>query len=400
MPRFTFEAVDTAGARSTGAERADSEAALTRQLEARGLFALEVTEAPPAPLPLWRAGRRRRDVLELTRAIASLLAAGLPLTRALAAARGVTGPDVRDALDDVRARVDRGESLAAALRSFPQHFSPVYTGIVHAGERSGDLDTAFTRLAVQLEQAEQLRGRVLAALLYPALLAVAGASAVIALLVIVLPRFATLLLDAGAALPPSTRVLLAASSVLGRVWPLLLALAGAAFGALLWMRHSPNGRAAGARLLLALPFARTLRTQLLGARVARLLAALLGGGAPLYAALGDVQDAIDDPVARDEVRHVRERVRTGASLGDALAASPLFPPLLAQLVSVGEASARLGTFLEKAADLLDERTARAAQRLAVLAEPTLIVVLGGVVALIAYALLQAIYGINAGSFAP
>jgi general secretion pathway protein F len=198
MPRFTFEAVDTAGARSTGAERADSEAALTRQLEARGLYALEVTEAPPAPLALWRAGRRRRDVLELTRAIASLLAAGLPLTRALAAARGVTGPDVRDALDDVRARVDRGESLATALRSFPQHFSPVYTGIVHAGERSGDLDTAFTRLAVQLEQAEQLRGRVLAALLYPALLAVAGAIAVIALLVIVLPRFATLLLDAGA----------------------------------------------------------------------------------------------------------------------------------------------------------------------------------------------------------
>lgn len=400
MPRFSFEAVNAHGARSAGIERADSEAALTRQLEARGLHPLDVAEAPPRPLPFWRAARRRRDVLELTRAVASLLAAGLPLTRALAAARGVTSGDVREALDDVRARVDRGESLAAALRGFPEHFSAVYIGLVHAGERSGDLVTAYSRLATQLEQAEQLRGRILAALLYPALLAVAGAMAVVVLLVVVLPRFATLLLDVGAALPSSTRVLLAASTLLSQLWPLLIVLILALIGSVLWMRRSAAGRAAGARLLLALPLAGTLRAQVLAARVARLLAALLGGGAPLYAALGDVQEAVSDAIARDEVRAVRERVRTGASLGDALAASRVFPPLLAQLVSVGEASARLGAFLEKAADLLDERTERAAQRLATLAEPTLIVVLGGVVALIAYALLQAIYGINAGSFAP
>jgi general secretion pathway protein F len=400
MPRFAFEAVNEVGVRSTGTERADNEAALARQLEARGLFALEVTEAPPTAPSLWRASRRRRDVLELTRAIASLLGAGLPLTRALAAARGVTGVDVREALDDVRARVDRGESLAAALRAFPEHFSPVYTGVVHAGERSGDLDTAFTRLATQLEQAELLRGRVLAALLYPALLAVAGAIAVVALLVVVLPRFASLLLDAGAALPPSTRVLLAASALAAKLWPLLVGLVLLVPWAVVWMRRSPAGRETGARVLLALPYVRTLRAQVLAARVARLLSALLGGGSPLYTALGDVHDAVDDPVARDAVRAVRERVRTGAALGEALAASPLFPPLLAQLVSVGEASAQLGAFLDKAADLLDERTTRTAQRLATLAEPALIVVLGGVVALIAYALLQAIYGINAGSFAP
>ncbi len=400
MPRFTYEAVNHIGARSSGTERADSEAALTRQLEARGLHTLDVTVAPPTPSAFWRAGRRRRDLLELTRAIASLLAAGLPLARALAAARGVTSGEVREALDDVRARVDRGDSLAASLRGFPEHFSPVYIGLVHAGERSGDLVTAYGRLSVQLEQAEQLRGRILAALLYPALLAVAGAIAVVVLLVVVLPRFATLLLDAGAALPSSTRVLLAASAVLSALWPLLIVLAFAAATTVVWMRRSDAGRTAGARLLLALPFARTLRAQVLAARVARLLAALLGGGAPLYTALGDVHDAMADPIAREEVRSVRERVRTGASLGDAIAASAVFPPLLAQLVSVGEASARLGAFLEKAADLLDERTERSAQRLATLAEPTLIVVLGGVVALIAYALLQAIYGINAGSFAP
>jgi type II secretory pathway component PulF len=399
MPLFTFEAVNDAGTRAAGRRRAPSEAALARDLEARGLHVLAVRESAPPPVAPWQAARRRREVLEATRAIASLLAAGLSLARALDAARDVTSGLVRDALDDVRARVERGESIAGALRAFPDCFPPLYTGIVQAGDRSGDLVGAFARLAAQLERAEQLRGRVLSATLYPILLLVAGAFAVVALLVIVLPRFATLLADAGAPLPGSTRVLLAASALLGRTWPLLAALLLAAPAVLWWTRRTDDGRAAAARLLLAVPGVRTLRRDVLGARVARLLAALLGGGAPLYGALGDVLASLDDPVAREAVRAVRERVRTGASLGAALAADALFPPLLVQLTGVGEAAAQLDDFLRKAADLLDERTARTAQRLATLAEPALIVGLGIVVAAIAYALLQAIYGLNAGGFA-
>jgi type II secretory pathway component PulF len=132
--------------------------------------------------------------------------------------------------------------------------------------------------------------------------------------------------------------------------------------------------------------------------MARLLAALLGGGAPLYTALGDVVESLDDPIARDETILVRQRVREGATLGRAIAASPLFPAVLAQLVGVGEEASQLRTFLFKAADILDERAERTAQRLATLAEPALIVIFGAIVALIAFALLQAIYGINAGSF--
>jgi type II secretory pathway component PulF len=144
---------------------------------------------------------------------------------------------------------------------------------------------------------------------------------------------------------------------------------------------------------------RTVRRQVLAARITRLLAALIGGGAPVYVALGDVASTLDDPIARDVVHDVRERVRAGASLSAAFAAQSLVPALVPQLVGIGEASAQLDTFLVKTADLLDERTERTAQRLATLAEPVLIVVLGAVVAMIAWALLQAIYGINAGAFA-
>lgn len=402
MPRFTFEAVSDRGARATGVEHGESEAAIARELAARGLHVLTLREAP-APTAWraggWRAGRRRREVLEFTRALASLLPAGLPLAKALDAARGVTGALVREAVDDVRARVVRGEPLADALRAWPTHFPPTYTGLVQAGERAGDVGAAFARLAAQLERAEQLRGRVLAATLYPALLAVAGTLAIGLLLVVVLPRFATLLADAGATLPPVTRALLAVSSVLGRAWPLLLALPVVLGSVIVSLRRSDHGRRTLARAWLAVPFAGTLRRQVLSARIARLLAALVGGGAPVYVALGDVASTLDDPLARDAVSRVRERVRTGAALSSALAAEPLVPALVPQLVGVGEASAQLDAFLRKAADLLDERTERAAQRLATLAEPVLIVVLGLVVAAIAWALLQAIYGINAGAFA-
>jgi type II secretory pathway component PulF len=399
MPRFSFEAVTDAGARTRGVERAESEAAVAQQLEARGLHVLTVREDPPERAGVWRAGRRRRDVLELTRALASLLPAGLPLAKALDAARGVTGDQVRDALDDVKRRVERGESLADALRAWPELFPPTYTGLVHAGERAGDVASSFTRLAAQLERSEQLRGRILAATLYPALLAVAGTVAIVLLLVVVLPRFATLLEDAGAALPPVTRFLLTVSSVLGTVWPLLLA-APVLLGALITsLRRTESGRRTLARTWLSLPLVRTLRRQILAARITRLLAALIGGGAPVYVALGDVAATIGDPIARDIVHEVRERVRAGASLSAAFSTQAIVPPLVPQLVGIGEASAQLDTFLVKTADLLDERTERTAQRLATLAEPVLIVVLGAVVAMIAWALLQAIYGINAGAFA-
>ncbi len=397
MPLFTFEAVDAAGTRVRGTESASTAAALTSTLEARGLYLLDATETGSTANRSFTLGQRR-DVLEFTRAMAALLPAGLPLARALESAAGVTSGAVREAVTDVRARLVRGDALAAALTAFPAYFSPLYCGIVRAGERSGDLDGAFARLATQLDREEQLRGRVLTATLYPVLLAVAGACAVAVLLLVVLPQFTTLLTDAGAALPRSTRLLVAVSDLLVRLWPVLAGSAAGVVALLVWMQQTPPGRRVRARLLLSVPLVRTLRRQIVGARMARLLAALLGGGAPLYTALGDVIESLDDPIARDETVRVRERVREGASLKTAIAASPLFPGVLSQLVGVGEESSQLREFLFKAADILDERAERTAQRVATLAEPTLIVIFGAIVALIAFALLQAIYGINAGSF--
>ena len=400
MPNFAYQVVDGTGKRLRGNAQAVSSGALTRTLEARGLFVLDVAESADGEGGGRRAFRlgRRREVLEVTRALAALLPVGMPLAQALRAASGVASGDVKDALNEVKGRVERGETLSAALAQHRSLFSPLYVGLVRAGEKSGDLDAAFARLADQLERDEVLRGRVLSASIYPLMLATAGSIAVTVLLFFVLPRFVTLLEGSGATLPRSTATLLAVSSALHRAWPVLLLIPFGIAAFATWATNVEAGRRAWSATLLALPGVRTLRRYALAGRFARLVGVLLGGGAPLLTALDDTIESIGDPLARDDVARVRTRVREGSSLRAALAEGTLFPDLLAQLVGVGEDAGQLRVFLMKAADIFEERTERATQRLATLAEPAMIVTFGIIVAFIALSLLQAIYGINANSF--
>ena len=397
MSAFSYEVVDTDGKRRRGHAEAATPAALARSLEARGLLVVTVEERDERASGVFRPGRRR-EVLEVTRAMAALLPAGMPLVQALSAAGNVAGPEMLTVLHAVRARVERGESLALALAAHPALFSSLYVGLVRAGERSGRLDETFQRLANQLERDDALRSKLLSAMIYPLLLAGVGSIAVTVLLLFVLPRFAELLQGSGAALPASTAMLLNAANGARHYWPALL-LVPLAFGALAyWMRTTDDGRRTAARLWLAIPGVRTLRQYAIAARFARVVSVLLTGGAPLLTALDEATASVTDPLAKDDIGRIRERVREGTSLRQAVAESPLFPTMLSQLVGVGEDAGRLRDFLAKAADIFEERTERAAQRLATLAEPAMIVVFGAIVAFVALSLLQAIYGINAASF--
>ncbi|MEP6619103.1 MAG: type II secretion system F family protein [bacterium] len=399
MPSFAYQAVDQAGKRQRGTENAVSSGALSRTLEERGYLVIDVAEATSETDGKrgFKFGRKR-EVLEVTRALAALLPVGMPLAQALRAASGVASGEVRAALDEVRAVVERGDTLSNALAAHPQLFSPLYVGLVRAGERSGDIDSSFARLADQLDRDEQLRGRILSASIYPLLLACAGTLAVSVLLFFVLPRFVTLLEGSGAKLPTSTALLIGLSTLLHRFWPILLMIPAALLLLGAWMRTTTDGARAWSSLLLTLPGVRTLRQYALAARFSRLVGVLLGGGAPLLTALDDTIESIGDPSARDDSVRIRTRVREGISLRAAVAESRIFPALLAQLIGIGEDAGELRVFLLKAADIFEERTERATQRLAALAEPAMIVVFGAIVAFVALSLLQAIYGINANSF--
>ena len=396
--RWAYHAVDASGRRVRGAEEAADARQLAETLERRGLMLVRAGTAPADQASAGPGRGAAPQIIEVTRALAALLPAGLPLARALAASAHLVGGRTAGVLADVQGAVERGDALADALGRHPAAFSPFYIGVVRAGERAGDLDGAFARLATQLEREAQLRSRLVSAAIYPAILLGVGGIAVVVLLLFVIPRFAELLEGAGAQLPASTAALLWIAQAAGRGWPFLVAALGlgATVAAGAW--QSAAGRGVRARLLLASPGLGALRRGQLGARSARLLSVLLKGGAPLLAALDDAAATIGDPVARAELERVRARVREGASLQAALAESTVYPPVLRQLVGVGEESGRLEQFLAKAADLFEERSERAVQRLVALLEPALIVAFGLVVGFIALALFQAIYGVNAESF--
>ncbi len=396
MPGFEFRTITAAGRRERAAAVAADATTLRLDLEARGLTVLDIRESDPA-----NGARGRRishaALEDAMRALAALLPAGLPLARSLDAAASTAPPALAERLLDVRARVERGEPLAAAFAAHGDVLSPAAIGVIRAGERAGDLDAAFARLADQLERQGALRARLISAAIYPALLTVAGGAAVLVLLLFVLPRFADMLGGTGARLPTSTALLLAASSSAQRNW-WVFPIAGVSLLMLgAWLRVTSEGRRAWARALLALPVVRTFRRELLAAESARLLAVLLRGGASLLSALDDAAASMSDPLAREALVRVRERVRAGSPLHSALGAEPVFPPLLASLVATGEEAGRVQDFLERSAQLFEQRTERGAQRLVALAEPAMIIGFGVVVGFVALSLLQAIYGINPAS---
>jgi type II secretory pathway component PulF len=396
---FAYRVVDVQGRRSRGVGQAETVQGMTSLLESRGLLVLDVERVSGSTVgasPRRRIGRR--DVLELSRGLAALLRAGLPLSRALSTASHIVPERVRGLLEDIGARTTRGDSLAAALDAHGAEFPAMYRGVVRAGERSGDLSGAFAALTKQMEAEDRLRARLLSASIYPVLLAVGGIMTCSVLVLFVLPRFAELLAGAQATLPRSTATLLAIASTLRSGWPGLLVLTLALIALIITSRRSARVKRGVAVALVRLPIVGQLRRYADAARFARLTGVLLEGGAPLLTALDDVLASIADPVTQDEIKRVRARVHDGAALHRAVAEGALFPPVLARLVAVGEESGRLEEFLISAAELCEERAERILQRLVALAEPAMILVFGVLVAFVALSLLQALYGIDAGAF--
>jgi general secretion pathway protein F len=370
---------------------------VSRELEQRGLIALDVRESTAGAAGSSLGFGRGKAVLEFTRAVAALLPAGMPLSKALRAAVMTSPEAARPILDSVRARVERGDELATALAEHPRVFTPFYIGIVRAGEKSGELDGAFTRLVTHLERQDELNSKLISMSIYPVLLAVVGIAAVTLLVMFVLPRFSELLLNSGAKLPRMTAIMFGLSTFFRSHWQLLLLVPVSIFLLITWLRTTEAGRVAGAQMLVRLPLAGAWRRNALAAQFARMVGELLTGGAPLLNALADTRDCMSDPVARAETDRIRTRVREGVSLHGAIAEGSM-PEVLAQLVTLGEEAGRLSEFLLKAADLLERRTEQAVERMVAMAEPIMIVSFGGIVAMVALALLQAIYGVNAGSF--
>jgi len=391
---YAYRALHRGGSLETGVVRAASREEAGELLHARGLFPLEVGAERESARA--RATLPAQDLVLGLRVLATLAESGLPIARALAAMDDLAPTRWKAGLPAIRESVRQGGSLAAALSSSSLGFPPVVVGMVAAGEAGSGLARAVRRAAELMEQAADTRRAVRAALAYPLVLAGAGGASLVLLVGVVLPRFAVILADLGQELPPMARAVLAVSAAVQAWWvPALLLLAGVLAAWRLWV-SSPGGARRWDALLLGVPAVGAVRLAGATARFSASLAALLESGVPIAPAMLSSARAAGDAAVEERVLRAREAVVGGEGVGRALEATGALTPTALRLVRAGEETGQLGAMLAHASRIESERAADLVRGAVRLLEPSLIIAFGGVLALVAGALLQAVYSVRPG----
>lgn len=397
MPTYRYQAVDLAGKPHKASLQADSERHARQLLRESGLFARELHRHDPLSRQPRRQRVSRAQLCELTRQLATLTGAGIPLVDALGTLeRQLVQPALRSLLVAVRGSLAEGVGLARSLARQGGVFSTLYCALVEAGERSGRLAQVLERLAEHLEQVQRQQHKARTALIYPAVLMGVSLAVVIGLMTFVVPKLTEQFAHAGQSLPWITTLLIGISNTLVLLGPWLLgaAVLSVVLGKLLLRK--PHWCLRRDDLLLRLPQVGVLLQVLESARLSRSLAILVGSGVPLLEALQVATATVNNRRIRLALERVGSEVKGGVSLHRALEASGHFPPLLLNMVASGEASGTLPDMLERVADNQERGFARQVDTAMALFEPLMILVMGGVVLFIVMAVLLPIMQLNQG----
>jgi general secretion pathway protein F len=400
MTPFRYRASTGDGAIVDGVVRAASRESALRELRRQQLWPVTVAVATDsgvgAPSRFAGTTARRRDVALWTRTVATLLAAGAAMDRALTVAQAqVSHPDVVRAARTITTAVKGGASLADAMRAEAASFSALNVGMVEAGERSGALAVSLDTLAGYLDDEEAVRADVRTALLYPLLMACVATAGILVLLLVVVPRFSALLADLGGTLPLSTRILIAAGAFIGQRWWLLLLFGGVGVvGVRAWLA-SPGARERWHATRLTIPLVGRLERSVTTSRYTRALSMMLRGGLSLLPAMRLATGAATNLALRGGLERASHAVARGEPLASALEGT--LTPIATQLLSVGDESGQVEAIALRISTTLDQETRRTVRSLTTLLEPALILLFGAIVGFVALAMLQAIYAINTGA---
>lgn len=392
MPDYRYVAIDSQGRERKGRLTAANDDAARADLIRRKfhIVAVEAAGAKPAGRSLFAFRRNRlsgKDLALFTRQLATL-AEVAPLEEALRTlTRQSEAENARAVIGDVHAGLLEGRRLADAMARQPASFPPLYRAMVAAGETTGSLTTILARLADLLERQAEVRGKLIAALAYPIVLAIVAIGVVAALMIFVVPRVVEQFTDTGQQLPFLTRAVIAISGFAANWWWLIaLLIAAASFGWVSAMRRPAFKAHVDARLLRLPLFGRLLR-DLYAARFARTLSTMVSSRLPLVEGLRLTLPTIRNAALAGATAAIVDQVRAGGSLSAALRDAGVFPPLLVYMTASGESAGRLEQMLERAADYLEREFDRFTAASMALLEPVIIVVMGSCVALIILAIL-------------
>ena len=401
MPAYSYAALNAQGRTEQGVVEADSERAARSQLRTQALVPIKVLpvaapQARPGDIVLWSARVfSRTDLVVWTRQLASLVAAGLPLERALTAlSEEAATPAQRDLVAQLRAEVNAGAPLAQALAMHPREFDELFVAVIGSGEQSGRLGQVLGQLANDLEAAHTMRSKLLAASLYPAIVSSVALLIVLFLLAYVVPQVAQVFTSTQRSLPWLTVAMLAISQWVQALWLWLLLLSVAGAVVLRVALRQPLFRQQFDNAWLRLPLVGRLSLGYNAARFASTLALLVGAGVPMLKALQTSAQTLSNRALRNDAMQAIELVREGAPLASALAQHKRLPSLLPMFARLGEQTGQLPQMLQHAADHLGSEVQRRALQLATVLEPLLIVVMGLVVMLIVLAVMLPIIQLN------
>ncbi|MGO9265256.1 MAG: type II secretion system inner membrane protein GspF [Candidatus Binataceae bacterium] len=404
MPVFAYRGLAPNGRNVAGVIDADSARNARGKLRELGIFPTDLTEEESAArgiatqwqwLPSFRRGIKAPELSLLTRQLSTLLGAGVQLTEAL----GTLGeqserPHVKRILSQVRERVREGSSLADAFAVHPEIFNDLFIGMVRVGEAAGALEPVLDRLADYGERQSEFIGKVRGALTYPIIMIVAGMLIMGVLVTYVIPQVATIFEQQNAVLPLMTRILIGLSNFLSNYWLLILiALVGAAAGIMFGL-STKAGRRFYDTWILRLPFIGPTMTRIACARFARTLATLLESGVQLVPALTAVKRVVSNGLLAEAVEHSRESIREGHGMGDTLQRSGLFPPLLIEMIKIGERSGELEQMLHRVADNYEREVDSSLGQLTTLLGPLMTVMMGAVILIMMLSILQPILQLN------
>ncbi len=401
MGTYLYKARDPQGALVSGEIQAGHRQEAVAALRGEGMFLLDIRESSPAGIrgAGLTGGDARSQLVGFSRQLSHLLQSGVPLARALVfLERQVSGGAFGRVVARVREDVSRGAPFWEALAKHPAVFSDVYVNTVRAGESGADLQKVMAGLAAHLERMRSTRNTLLTMLTYPLILLAAGMGTLVFLLVFVIPRMSFLFTESGESLPAATRLILFLSGVGARygLWILTGVLAAAAVGLRCATLASVRGFFDG--LVLRLPLVGGVVKKILFARIANILGLLLDHGVSILEALRIAQGVASNRVVAAQWREVSQEVTHGTALHESLRRRPVFPVLMADMVSVGEETGRLSEVFLEVAAIFDEESREETRRLLGLFEPAVIFFLAVAVGFLVMGILQPILRLNLEAF--
>ncbi len=397
MPIFTYRARDSFGKQRVGTVDARSEASAVGLLKEQGLYVISLEERKTNLVEQLSniRGVSTTETVAFTRQLSTMVSAGLPISRALEVlSEQSTNPKFRKILLDALRDVEGGTSLSSAFGRFPRIFSPTYIALVRAGESSGKLDEVLLRLADTMEADRELSAQFTGALIYPAIIFVAMIGVFILMMVFVVPKLADMYYSLNVELPAITQFMISMSDfIVHKYYIVILIVVGIGFATKTFLA-TPIGSDMVSVAMFKMPVFGKINKQKEIAQYTRTLSLLVSAAIPIVEALNIVADVVKNKLLKEAAYASAQNVEKGNSLSDYVKSNKNFPPIVGQMISVGEETGQLDSVLDRVADFFDGETSHAVKGLAAALEPIILIMLGGMVGVLIISIITPIYKIT------